>query len=725
MRLSDQALRRWAWAAAGVYVVTLIVATLALYASIEQTRGQDAGERAGSGLAPQGTENPRDFVVVGVFGLFPLVGLLITRRLPRNRVGWLLLAIGIGWSLGGLLDAYVRWALILEPGSLPAGVAVQAIGAAMWLPPVALTGIFLILLFPDGHLPSRRWRPLAWLGACVVVVGVLSLSLAPGPIEGAIAAVGQDNPLGVSAVGSLLDVLFVVSVALLPVCILASATSLVLRYRRSRGEERLQLKWLTTAGAFVATAFLLSILVSLVAATQPDESRLDAWSAAVDTVAVLSFGLIPIAIGVAVLRHGLYGIDAIISRALMVGALGVFITGVYVAIVVGIGALIGEQGPSVALSVVATAVVAVAFQPVRERVQRWVNRLVYGERATPYEVLADFASRVTGRYTTAELLPRLAETVSEGLGGAQVEVWVRTGDELVREVSRPAEPTASVAPAPVSVDGVAMLDGDRVVPVRHRDQLLGALAVSKPAGEAITPPEDAMLGQVATQAGLVLRNLRLIDDLKGSRVRLVASQDAERRRLERNLHDGAQQSLVSVALLTRMAAARASDPELKKSLSDAGEQLQSAIDELRELARGIHPVVLTERGLGPALNSLAERSPVPVIVETDLRDRLPESIEATLYLVAAEAIRNAGRHSGAGAVRVRVAPIDGAVILDVADDGPGGADPTLGAGLKGLTDRVAAVDGVLDVHSTASAGTRITCTVPVTAAHGRVLEPAS
>ena len=724
MRLNDQTLRRLAWVAAGIYVVTLILATQALYASLEQTRGLDAGERAGSGLAPQGTVNPRDFVVVGVFGLFPLVGLLITRRLPRNRVGWLLLAIGVGWSLGGLLDAYVRWALILEPGSLPAGVAVQAVGAAVRLPPVALTGIFLILLFPDGLLPSRRWRPVAWLGAFVVVVGVLSISLTPGPIEGAIAALGKDNPLGMTGAGSLLDALFVVSVALLPVCILASATALVLRYRRSRGEERLQLKWLTTAGAFVAAAFLLSILVSLVSAAQPDDSRLEAWSAAADTVAVLSFGLIPIAIGVAVLRHGLYGIDAIISRALMVGVLGVFITGVYVAIVVGIGALIGQQGPSVALSVVATAVVAVAFQPVRERVQRWVNRLVYGERATPYEVLADFASRVTGRYTTAELLPRLAETVSEGLGGARVEVWVRTGDELAREVCRPAEPIGAVPPVPASADGVAMLVGDRVVPVRHRDELLGVLAVTKPAGEAITPPEDAMLEQVATQAGLVLRNLRLIDDLKGSRVRLVASQDAERRRLERNLHDGAQQSLVSVALLTRMAAARASDPDLKKSLSEAGEQLQAAINELRELARGIHPVVLTERGLGPALTSLAERSTVPVIVETDLRDRLPESVEATLYLVAAEAIRNAGRHAGARTVRVRVTPEDRAVALDVVDDDPGGADPTLGAGLQSLTDRVAAVDGVLDLTSSGD-GTRITCRIPVTGLRSAVLEGVS
>ena len=546
-----------------------------------------------------------------------------------------------------------------------------------------------------------------------MVVGTPALILTPGRIEFRPEPAGVENPLGVESLAPLLDVLVPICLGLLPCCMIAAAVALVLRYRRARGTERLQLKWLTTAGAVVAALFLIGIVLS-VPAVRDGLGIGDTAMDVIDTVSLLSFLLIPAAVGIAVSRHGLYGIDVVISRALSVGVLGVFITGVYVAIVVGIGALIGQQGPSVALSVVATAVVAVAFQPVRERVQRWVNRLVYGERATPYEVLADFASRVTGRYTTAELLPRLAQTVSDGLGGARVEVWVRAGDELVREVSWPTE-ADTAGPVPV-IDATELdLPGDRVIPVRHRDELLGALAVTKPAGETITPPEDAMLEQVATQAGLVLRNLRLIDDLKGSRVRLVASQDAERRRLERNLHDGAQQSLVSVALLTRMAAARASDPDLKKSLSEAGEQLQAAIDELRELARGIHPVVLTERGLGPALTSLAERSTVPVIVETDLRDRLPESVEATLYLVAAEAIRNAAEHAEASRVQVSTTLADGAVTLEITDDGAGGADDALGTGLRRLADRVAAVDGAIDVHSPQGAGTRITCRVPVAA----------
>ena len=707
--LSDTALRRLASTAFAVYVLVVSFDLVISAASSADSTFANPGAVA-------------DFIgLVLLTASFPLVGLVILHSQPRNRIGWLLVAIGAAWTVPAMIDTYATWALALQPGTVPGGYVAVAVLTGGWLPAVALMGIWLILLFPDGRLPSPRWRWLSRIALLVVVVGTPALMLIPGRIEYRPEPDGIENPLGVEALAPLLDVLVPICLGLLPCCMVAAAVALVLRFRRAHGIERLQLKWLTTAGAVVAALFLVGVVLS-VPAVRDGLGIGDTAMNFVDTVSLLAFLLIPAAVGIAVSRHGLYGIDAVISRALVVGVLGVFITGVYVAIVVGIGALIGQQGPSVALSVVATAVVAVAFQPVRERVQRWVNRLVYGERATPYEVLADFASRVTGRYTTAELLPRLAQTVSEGLGSAEVQVWVRTGDQLVREVTTPVDVEA-VEPVSVGDDASMPLAGDRVVPVRHRDELLGALVINKPAGETVTPPEAAMLEQVATQAGLVLRNLRLIDDLKGSRVRLVASQDAERRRLERNLHDGAQQSLVSVALLTRMAAARASDPDLKKSLSDAGEQLQSAIDELRSLARGIHPAVLTERGLGPALTSLAERSTVPVIVEAGLKDRLPESIEATLYLVAAEAIRNAGRHTGT--VRVRVTPQDGAVTLTIVDDGATDADPALATALRGLADRVAAVEGMLDLATSGDDGTRITCRVPVAGLRSTVLEGVS
>jgi signal transduction histidine kinase len=210
---------------------------------------------------------------------------------------------------------------------------------------------------------------------------------------------------------------------------------------------------------------------------------------------------------------------------------------------------------------------------------------------------------------------------------------------------------------------------------------------------------------------LVLLNARLIEDLRSSRQRLVRAQDEERRRLERNLHDGAQQSLVAVALTLRMASGQ---PDNAAAVDAAAEQLSAAIEELRELARGIHPAILTERGLGPAVNSLAERSPVPVTVTDHLSRRLPETVEATAYFVVAEALTNAAKYAEASAVTVDVdESADGVVTVVVVDDGRGGVDLSHGTGLRGLSDRVSAADGELHVESRPGQGTTITCRLPV------------
>jgi signal transduction histidine kinase len=712
--MSDVALRRCAMATFGFFVASMVVATTVLF--LDETTYSDWGFSGAAG----------GVMFTLMVTLFPLVGLLITRRQPRNRIGWLLLAIGVAWAVSGLADCYVRWALILHPGSLPAGYEVQAFSAASWVAPMTLMGIFLILLFPDGRLLTPRWRTVAWAGVAAMVLGTVAIMFAPGEMTDVPVPIRR-NPLGIDALRPFITALLVVTLPLLPLSVLAAAWSLVQRFRRSRGVERLQLKWLATAGAFVAVTFLLTMASSLRSAFESGSGD-ESWVLALQSVSILSFGLIPIAIGVAVTRHGLYGIDAIISRALVFGALGVFITSVYVAIVVGIGALIGEQEPSVALSVLATAVVAVAFQPVRERVQRLANRLVYGERATPYEVLSDFATRMAGTYTTGELLPRMAQLVGQCLRGAQVEVWLVDGSRLVREVSwsREGAPPERGA-GEVALGSEHTLPVDRQVPVRHHGELLGIITVTKPAGEPVTPPEDALLGHVASQAGLVLRNVRLIDDLRSSAERLVVSQDDERRRLERNLHDGAQQSLVSVALLLRMALARVGeDPDgIAPSMTEASAQLQQAIDELRELARGIHPAILTERGLGPAVSSLAERSPVPVQVDVALPQRPPATIEGTLYFVVAEALTNVAKYASASSVTVTLVQDGDVVTVVVTDDGVGGADPVRGTGLRGLADRIAAVDGTIDVHSPPGGGTRVTCRVPVPAPRAAVLERVS
>ncbi|MGZ4483266.1 MAG: histidine kinase [Nocardioidaceae bacterium] len=641
---------------------------------------------------------------------FPVVGLLITHREPRNRIGWLMLAIGVAWAWSVLADGYVLYGASTAPGSLPRPDVVAALSSWSWIPAIGLMGVFLILLFPDGHLPSPRWRYVAWVAAASIVLGSVGELFRTGTIDDT-SVKGITNPLGIGPLSTVMDVL-VLTLTVLPVSILVSAVALVVRFRRSRGVERLQLKWLATAGAFVAATYFLAMATSL---WPGNADPTPVWVLALEDLSLVSFVVIPLAIGVAILKHRLYGIDVVINKSLVFGTLATFITTVYVAIVVGVGALVGRGGqPNLVLSIAATAVVAVAFQPVRDKVQRVANHLVYGARATPYEVLSDFADRMGGTFATADLLPVMARTVAQGVGAARVEVWLAGGPGLVREATWPSPTTEPERPA--AVPGIGDLRGDRVVAVRHRGELLGALTVLKPPGEPVTPAEEKLLDDLAAQAGLVLRNVRLVEDLRGSRQRLVSTQDEERRRLERNLHDGAQQSLVAVALMLRMIRARLGDAATPagSTLDEAAEQLGLAIEELRELARGIHPVILTERGLGPAIASLAERAPVPVVVDYRLGDRLSREVEGTLYYVVAEALANVAKHAAATEVQVRVLGSAGGVRLEVSDDGVGGADPARGSGLRGLIDRVSVVGGSLDVESPAGGGTRLVCTLPRT-----------
>ena len=324
--------------------------------------------------------------------------------------------------------------------------------------------------------------------------------------------------------------------------------SLVFRYRRADGTEREQLRWLIFAGVIVGLGILSNVFIGRLVSNPHIATDI---SNAVVSVAATS---IPIAIGIAILRYRLYDIDLVLNKTVVYGALAAFITLVYVAIVVGVGSLVGRGGePNVVLSIIATATVAVAFQPVRERVQRFANRLVYGKRATPYEVLAEFSERMAGAYANEDLLPRMARILAEGTGAARADVWLRANGQLRVDASWPvdAEPLPTVVVDPLA---------DGVTPVRHQGELLGALSIEKKPGESLTPTEQKLIDDLASQAGLVLRNVGLTEqllaqlgELKASRQRLVTAQDEERRKLERNIHDGAQQQLVALAVQLRLA----------------------------------------------------------------------------------------------------------------------------------------------------------------------------
>jgi signal transduction histidine kinase len=690
--MSERGARRLAWSAFAVWAL-LVVATVFLNLQTKRLPGQ--------------VGNQGDLWWTGVTSSFGIVAILILGRQPRNRIGWTLMAIGLLFAEP--LSAYGEFAI---SNGLPGGLVSVALAGPLWAPPIGIMGTVLLLRFPTGKLLSSRWRKVELLAAVGIAVTVVSILFVPRSLEEE-GYPNLANPLGVEALKPMFSVLqgFIL---LIPLTIVASAASLVIRFRRSTGAERMQLKWLTTAAAGVAVIYAAAILASLQHAwgtvTTPT------WVAVIQNASAGSFVLIPIAIGFAILKYRLYDIDVVINKTLVYGAMAAFITAVYVAIVVGIGRSIGTER-NLGLSILATALVAVAFQPVRERVQRFANRVVYGKRATPYEVLSEFSGGVAQAVAAEELLLRMARVVTEGVGVARADVWLRVGPQLVHEATWPeGDGQPASLPIPADENVVSVPAADAFVPVRHQGELLGVIGVKPSPGEAINPGKTKLLEDLASQAGLVLRNARLIEELLTSRQRLVTAQDEERRRLERDLHDGAQQRLVSISLALRMAGGMVrpnSNPQLETRLDQASEQLALALSELREFARGIHPAILTERGLGPALGSLAERSTVPATVQSSVDRRLPAPVEATAYFVVSEALANVAKYSKAAAVTIRGEARGDQLVVTVADDGVGGADMSRGSGLRGLSDRVAAVGGTLEMESPPGKGTTLRCSIPL------------
>src|ERR1700694_2150269 len=646
-----------------------------------------------------------------------ILGLLIAIRRPRNSIGWLLLAVAAAEAISAFA-AFVAVRGLLA-GASPRGWVVWpavVFGIAVSLGPTLLA--FVILLFPNGRLlPGPRWRWATHVVVALVAVAIASSVVTVAPIQLATRLPSMPNPLAVPA----LDVLTKGSPLagiVLPLVLVLLVASVVVRFRRSRDVERSQLRWF----AYAAGAALGLIILAF---PFPTGSPGDvAWLAGIPGLAVL----VPAAIGLAIMRHGLYDIDVFVSRTIVYGSLAVFITAVYVGIAVGIGTLVGSGGkPNLGLSILATAIVAGAFQPVRERVQRVANRLVYGKRATPYEVLSQFSERVAESYASDEVLPRMAQVLAEGTAADLAEVWLRSGNALQRVAVFPLQ--ASV-PAAVHLNGAAELSipsADRSVEVRHQGEVLGALTVTKRRGEVLTPIEMKLMDDLAHQAGLVLKNVGLtsdlrarLDDLRASRQRLVAAQDNERRRLERNLHDGAQQHLVAIKVklgLVEMLTTR--DPEKAKATIVAlKHDADEALATLRDLARGIYPPLLAEKGLAAALQSQAGKATIPVYVDAGGVGRYSQETEAALYFCTLEALQNVQKYAVASSVAVRLRVEKRQLLVEVADDGRGFdvAAGTRGAGLTNMEDRLDALGGTLQIESILGVGTTVRATVPVSPA---------
>jgi signal transduction histidine kinase len=652
-----------------------------------------------------------------VFMTFPVVGYVVASRRPDNNVGWLMLGMGTYLGVSAVVGSYGPYAIHGGPGGRDLGLLLEAIDQPSWLPIVVPPATFLLLLFPDGHLPSPRWRWFARALGVALVLIFFAILLTPGPIEGGTLP-RADNPLGIEALREPLGFALVLLVAL-PIGAIGSLASLVLRYRRAGGVERRQLRWLVSAAAFVAIFYSFVLVLSY--NSDWEGSQAAGWQAALQSLVVFSFALIPIAIGVGILRHGLFDLDIVIKRAVLIGALAIFITLVYVAIVVGVGALVGSQANPV-LSALAAAVVALAFQPARRRARKLADRLVYGKRATPYEVLSEFSERVGQTYASEELLPRMARALGEGTGSARSDVWVRVGDQLRSEARWPRDAESLPPRAASDMEG-AVTPSSMFEPVRHQGELLGALSIEKRQGESLTATEEKLVRDLAAQAGLVMRNAGLteelldtIEQLRTSRQRLVTAQDEERRKLERNLHDGAQQQLVALTVKLRLLEQLTErDPAQARSMAAQLQgEAKELLEELRDLARGIYPPLLADAGLVAALESQARKSAVPVTIEGDGIGRYGRDAEAAIYFSCLEALQNVAKYAEATLATVTLSDGDGRLRFEVTDDGVGfDPDSSHGTGLQGIADRIAALGGELEVRSSRGTGTTVAGSLPV------------
>jgi signal transduction histidine kinase len=661
---------------------------------------------------------PQDFGTTGgrvaygvAFFAFSLVGALIGFRRGGHPVAWICLGIGFIAAVWLFVGGWGQYTLTTNPDSLPARDWMTWLENWVWVGWLVLVGVLLFLYFPDGRLPSPRWRVVVWLAGAGTVALAASQALSPGRLDEDAEVV---NPVGIEGAADLLDALSA-GAALLGVCSLAAAGSVVLRYRRATGDERLQLKWFASAAVLGSLIYCAAQVMGAVA---PDAAG------ATEDVSIAIVAALAIAVGIAILKYRLYEIDVVISKTLVFATLAVFITAVYVGIVVGLGAALGTLGdPNILLSILATAVVAVAFQPARERAERFANRLVYGRRATPYEVLAEFSDRVAETYATEEVLPNMARTIAEGTGAQRADVWLRAGSELRLAASWPEDAPGGAPPLVLSNGQLpAFARVDRAVPVRHQNELLGALTVAKPPGEPMTATEDKLLADLASQAGLVLRNVGLaselvarLEDLAASRQRLVAAQDEARRRLERNLHDGAQQHLVALKVRLDLAARMAEgDQKLRETLQSLSAGTEEAVEALRDLARGIYPPLLADQGLAAALTAHARKVAVPVAVEAEGLSRYSQEVEAAVYFCCLEALQNVTKYAQASEVVIRIDAVAGSLRFSVRDDGTG-FDPARqprGSGLQNMDDRLAALGGSLEVRSAPDTGTTIVGELP-------------
>jgi signal transduction histidine kinase len=688
--MSKQVARRLSWS---IVVVSVIVVMTGLVISIL------APITAGQGVPL----SHQFFTPVGTI-TYGAVGALVASRHPGNPIGWIFCAIGFLSALNMFVVGYVLYdQLAVKSGSLPGTNLAWWVDTWLWIPSVLLPITFLLLLFPDGRLPSTRWRPIAWAAGIGIIGLTFGTAFRPGPLE-EVGGQTESNPLGIPGGADVLNILVGVAAPVLLMGIVGSVASVIVRYRHATGIERAQVKWLALAGMIVLVGNILGYIPLAVWPHSPTTREL---SLVVTSATLVN---IVIATGIAILRYRLWDIDILINRTLVYVFLTSLIVGLYIAIVGSLGAIF-QSGGSLPVSLFATGIVAVSFQPLRQRVQQGVNRLMFGDRDDPYAVLGRLSERLEGVVATHSVLPTIVETVVEALKLPYAAIALKDGERFTTAAAY----TRPLAPEPKPDTDMELL------PLVYQLEMMGQMLLAPRApGEQFSQTDKRLLETIARQAGIAAYNVRLTQDLQRSREQLVTTREEERRRLRRDLHDGLGPALASMSFkLEAVLNLAERDPTtVKKMAAELKAQVQQALADIRRIAYGLRPPALDELGLVGALKeqviSCNQAQGVQITLEAP--ENLPvlsAAVEVAAYRIAVEAMTNVNRHARARHCTVRFSLCDD-VCLEVIDDGCGiPGKLRAGVGMASMRERAEELGGTCVVTARPTGGTCVMARLPL------------
>ena len=617
---------------------------------------------------------------------FSVVGALVVSRRPGERLGWLYLGTAAAMAATLFVYEYAYLGLVTEPGTLPGALMAGWISSWVWALGFAPLFTAGLLLYPDSRLPSPRWRWALVVSAVAVLCLAARPALSPGPL---VNHPGTDNPLGIDGVGPALRVIGTIGYPLMLVGFAAGVAALVVRWRRAPagGVRRRQISMLMMLAGIICLALLGEPLFGT---DSPGPA---------DILAVVVLAMVPVAVGLAILRHHLYDIDVALNRSLVYAGLTACVIALYATVVWMLGHQLSSE---TSVSVVATGVVAALVLPLRTWLQRTVDRTMYGDRGDPYAAVSRLAARLQGAAEPGESLRAVADAIAASLRLPYVAVQ--------------------------TVDGVEVGTGDLggrqpvEVPLTHQGERVGRLVVCGRDHRPLPARDLALLADLARPAGAAVHAAGLADALRASRRGLVQAREDERRRLRRDLHDGLGPTLAGLGLGIDLAAGLIDrDPDgARRLLQDLKREAVDGVEEIRRLVYDLRPPALDELGLVAALRQQVGRVGVlhpGLEVHVEAPSPLPHldaATEVAAYRIAMEALTNATRHSSARHCRIRVAADAGELRVEVADDGSGiplGSRP--GVGLAAMRERATEIGGECRVTQDAPVGTRVTATLPM------------